>query len=52
MLKNTPPLSAGTPRKGGVFSPGFGASLGVKRYWAALMFWMCVHVPVMDPGKT
>ena len=21
-------------------------------YCAALMFWMCVHVPVMDPGKT
>lgn len=28
------------------------APLGVTLYWAALMFWMCVHVPVMDPGKT
>ena len=52
MLKNAPPLRGVPALRGGAFSIGFGASLGVKRYWAALMFWMCVHVPVMDPGKT
>ncbi len=44
------------PRQGGAFcvialaEPI--APLGVKRYCVALMFWMCVHVPVIDPGKT